>query len=219
MEDSPARLVVTRGPNIDEAYLLTQIEITLGRSAGNTIVLAAPEVSRRHAAIYTRGDQHILEDLGSTNGTFVNGRRLSERVILADSDKIQFGDSILMQYRGSTAPTQLVAAVPVVQQIIPPPPSISPSVPSAELPTPAPPLPAAPGDEFIVEPEPAEDTQRRWIIGCGCIPFIFMGLCVASLLALDAYQQGRLLYCGPLRPLFQILLGPFGFNPVCAAAF
>jgi hypothetical protein len=212
VEDTPARLVVTRGPNIDEAYPLTQTETTLGRSAGNTIVLAAPEVSRRHAVIFFRGDQHFLEDLGSTNGTFLNGRRLSERVVLADGDKIQFGDSILMQYRGPAAPTQVVIPASAVQEVVLPPPA----APTAEPPTPAPPLA---GDDFIVEPEPVDTSQRRWIIGCGCFPFLAMGLCLAALLALDAYQQGRLLYCGPLRPLFETLLGPFGFNPVCATAF
>jgi len=220
VEDVPARLVVTRGPQVNEEYNLTQVEVTLGRSAGNAIILAAPEISRRHAVIFFRGDRHHLEDLGSTNGTFVNGRRLSERVILADGDKIQFGESILMQYHSPGAPTQVVSLPPgqaaLVPESSPPPSAAVAAAPANEIPTPAPAAPIGPANEFIVEPDPQVASQKRWVLGCGCLPVVLLALCLGSLFVLDAYQQGSLLYCGPLRPFFEILLGPFGFNPLCA---
>lgn len=64
-------------------------QATVGR-AGNDIVLDNPQVSRHHAVVERAGGGHVLRDLGSTNGTFVNGRRIAERT-LAPGDIIQIG--------------------------------------------------------------------------------------------------------------------------------
>lgn len=216
MEDSPARLIVTRGPNINQQVALTRVEVTLGRSATNDVVLAAPEISRRHAVIFFRGDAHFLEDLGSTNGTFVNGNRLSERVRLNGDDIIQFGDSIVMRYEAAGASSP--APAPEPESVSHQAPTAVPAAVAAEIATP-PPAPAGEnGDDFILEPQPAA-SQRSWLLGCGCVPLLLAVLCLVSVFALDAYQGGRLLYCGALRPVFELLLGPFGFNPVCTAPF
>ncbi|MFB3817362.1 MAG: FHA domain-containing protein [Candidatus Methylomirabilales bacterium] len=62
-------------------------EVTVGRTPGNTILIENPGVSRRHAVIRLEGGRAILEDLGSANGTFVNGQRIS-RHELAEGDEI-----------------------------------------------------------------------------------------------------------------------------------
>jgi pSer/pThr/pTyr-binding forkhead associated (FHA) protein len=64
----------------------------IGREAGNDVVLdGGGSVSRQHAAIETAGGQATLSDLGSTNGTFVNGQRVSGPVVLSPGDSVMFG--------------------------------------------------------------------------------------------------------------------------------
>jgi pSer/pThr/pTyr-binding forkhead associated (FHA) protein len=62
-------------------------EVTVGRTPGNTILIENPGVSRRHAVIRLEAGRAVLEDLGSANGTFVNGQRVA-RHELAEGDEI-----------------------------------------------------------------------------------------------------------------------------------
>jgi ABC-type multidrug transport system ATPase subunit/pSer/pThr/pTyr-binding forkhead associated (FHA) protein len=63
---------------------------TIGRDPGNLVALDHPQVSRFHARLDRRGSQLVLRDLHSTNGTFVNGARIGERV-LREGDRVQLG--------------------------------------------------------------------------------------------------------------------------------
>ncbi|MCA9930833.1 MAG: FHA domain-containing protein, partial [Anaerolineales bacterium] len=87
-----ARLVIQRGPTPNQEYQLQGQQMNIGRSADNEIVINDAEVSRRHARILHRqdmsGSQFLLEDLGSTNGTFVNGLRCNTLTPLAEGDII-----------------------------------------------------------------------------------------------------------------------------------
>lgn len=65
-------------------------EVVLGRDAGCAVALAADDVSRRHARVAPDGDGHVVVDLGSTNGTFVNGERVAARR-LAAGDRLRVG--------------------------------------------------------------------------------------------------------------------------------
>jgi ABC-type multidrug transport system ATPase subunit/pSer/pThr/pTyr-binding forkhead associated (FHA) protein len=66
--------------------------VAVGRGAENDLVLDFPTVSTRHAAVISRGTGWRIEDLGSTNGTFVNGRRLEKPHDLRDGDIVRIGD-------------------------------------------------------------------------------------------------------------------------------
>ena len=77
-----AALVGVRVPLTDE--------VVLGRDPGCTVPLPAEDVSRRHARIAPEGDGHVVADLGSTNGTWVNGVEV-ERQRLAAGDRIRVG--------------------------------------------------------------------------------------------------------------------------------
>jgi len=66
-------------------------EITIGRSAECHWVIPSGAVSRRHAVLRRRGNELLVEDLGSSNGTMVNGERLSGARALRDQDKLQLG--------------------------------------------------------------------------------------------------------------------------------
>ena len=69
-------------------------EIIIGRSSDLDMVLVEDMVSRKHAKIATNGGQVIIQDLGSTNGTFVNGEKI-KRVRLREGDRILIGTSII----------------------------------------------------------------------------------------------------------------------------
>jgi pSer/pThr/pTyr-binding forkhead associated (FHA) protein len=70
-------------------------EVTrVGRGPDNELVLADPLVSGNHAEIRSSGDGYVLTDLGSRNGTFVRGERVTGSAPLADGDEIRFGDTV-----------------------------------------------------------------------------------------------------------------------------
>ncbi|MCC7109669.1 MAG: Flp pilus assembly complex ATPase component TadA [Deltaproteobacteria bacterium] len=72
-----------------------QNELTIGRVQGNDIVLPKGNISKRHSRIVLRDGKFIIVDLKSTNGTFVNGKRISSPQVLKDSDKVYIGDFTL----------------------------------------------------------------------------------------------------------------------------
>src|SRR5579872_2954906 len=74
-------------------------EILIGRSSDLDMVLVEDMVSRKHARIQTQADQIWIEDLGSTNGTFVNGEKI-KRARLKEGDRVLIGTSILKVIAG-----------------------------------------------------------------------------------------------------------------------
>jgi hypothetical protein len=90
--DEPAAAVLTLD---GKSRPLTKPEVVLGRSREADIRLADPNVSRKHAAIRRIGSAYWVADLGSTNGTLVNGRRVT-RHELEDGDRITLGSTELV---------------------------------------------------------------------------------------------------------------------------
>jgi hypothetical protein len=82
-------LLVVEGPNPGKRVFIDQPELTIGRDLRSSLVIEDRQVSRRHARIRLEGDQYILEDLNSRNGTFVNGQELGASHSLQDGDEIQ----------------------------------------------------------------------------------------------------------------------------------
>lgn len=92
------RLIVRRGPQPNQTYELTKDIVTLGRDITNDIVINDPEVSRHHLRITRVAEGYNLEDLGSTNGTFINGQRLSGVRFLNRGDMIGLGETVTLGY-------------------------------------------------------------------------------------------------------------------------
>lgn len=89
---TPTRIVGTQGAYAGVSFSIEADLITVGREAGNGIVLDQDStVSRRHAQFLKQGDTVFVEDLGSTNGTFVNGVRISAPTPVRPGDTVQFG--------------------------------------------------------------------------------------------------------------------------------
>src|SRR5438105_11790079 len=70
-------------------------EVTIGRVQGNDIILPKGNVSKRHSRIVLKDGKYIIVDLKSTNGTYVNGRKIMSPQVIKASDKIYIGDFIL----------------------------------------------------------------------------------------------------------------------------
>lgn len=90
------------GPDIGRRTPLTNVCYVVGRDASADLVIPRSTISRQHSRLMKReGSGWWVEDLGSTNGTFVNESRVSEERRLADGDQIRFGDTIFKFLSGS----------------------------------------------------------------------------------------------------------------------
>jgi pSer/pThr/pTyr-binding forkhead associated (FHA) protein len=76
--------------------------IQIGRAVDNDIVITSKRVSREHARIRQEGRKWLLEDLGSANGTFLNGERVLTPIELRDGDRIALGEIILIYHDPDT---------------------------------------------------------------------------------------------------------------------
>lgn len=92
----PTRLaIVSDGPEKGSVFSLGD-ELTVGRAAGCAVALPDDTfVSQLHARVYFKGEGYWVEDLGSTNGTLVNGRLLSGSQPLRKGDRVQVGRTVL----------------------------------------------------------------------------------------------------------------------------
>jgi hypothetical protein len=87
-----ARLEFILGPMANQTLPLTEDVTTIGSVAGNTVVLADPAVSRKHAGIRKIDSSYELADLGSTNGVYVNGHKVPKKT-LEPGDIIRVGNT------------------------------------------------------------------------------------------------------------------------------
>src|SRR5438034_11406757 len=83
-------------------------EVTIGRVQGNDIVLPKGNISKRHSRIVLKDGKFIIVDLKSTNGTFVNGKKISAPQVVRSSDKIYIGDFVLTVESGSVRSARAV---------------------------------------------------------------------------------------------------------------
>ncbi len=121
-------------------------EINVGRVQGNDLMLPKGNVSKRHARLHYRDGRFVVTDLKSTNGTYLNGRKISQPTIVREGDKIYVGDFVLR-----------IEAVPISQQAgllalqgkktpLPPDSGIDDPASGHSIPSPA--APDKPSDEF-----------------------------------------------------------------------
>jgi two-component system cell cycle response regulator len=92
-----AYLVVMAGSNVGEMYKIETDRIVMGRSDKADIRLLDDGISREHARIVKEAGQILVEDLGSTNGTYCNGERI-RRHALAEGDKILIGSTTILKF-------------------------------------------------------------------------------------------------------------------------
>jgi predicted component of type VI protein secretion system len=205
MAPQPFQLVMRSGPTPGKIFTLDRSELTIGRDTTNDIVINDAEVSRKHARILLQGGGFVLEDLGSTNGTFVDGQRLMGPHGLRPGELVMLGENISLSFEASQFDPNatVVASAPPMRESPQPvttreelPESLKPVAPPAYT---APPaysgqVPPGPVEEFEVPSAPVaarKSNTRTWILaGCGCLLLL---LCV---LAVGGYIFDSLnLYC------------------------
>lgn len=159
------QFVMRSGPTPGVTFPLEGEQLTIGRDSNNGVAINDAEVSRKHARMMFQGGKYVLEDLGSTNGTFVNGQRLAGPVVLKPGDVVSLGEQIVLMYDaiasdpGATVAVSRKAAQQMVQQ-----------APAYSAPAPAytPPPAAAPSAA------PKKSNTLPIFIGIGALLFICM---------------------------------------------
>ncbi|MFZ2097048.1 MAG: FHA domain-containing protein [Anaerolineales bacterium] len=219
MAGAQYRLVVRQGPIPGQVFELTKNEISVGRDISNDFVVNDAEVSRKHAQLTLEGDRYKIEDLNSTNGTYIDGQRLIGPHVLAIGEIIMFGDNVGVVFDGEpakpdvTLPEKLdlgmtpVAAIPAPEESYTPP---------MVLPTPeASNIPVLEESMPELTPEQEIETEKKpinsWLLaGCGCLLVIII-LLIALLVFIDQpWNPGGGLYC--VSP-FDIIFRSLGYCP------
>src|SRR4051812_31490005 len=88
-------IVISEKGGAERRELFDKHEINVGRVQGNDLMLPKGNVSKRHARLLFRDGRFIVTDLKSTNGTYVNGRKIAQATIVREGDKIYVGDFVL----------------------------------------------------------------------------------------------------------------------------
>lgn len=187
------QLVMKTGPAPGKIFSLEKTDIAIGREAGSDVYINDVEVSRQHARLTSQFGDYLLEDLESTNGTFVNGQRITGQRILKPGDTVFLGENVSLAYEDvpfdpNATQVSLVEPEQIEADVTGSPQEAQ--YPSAPPPTYAGQVPASPVDPLI----PEESRPRRtWLwAGLGCA-FILVCIAVASAFIFDALDM----YCVP----------------------
>jgi diguanylate cyclase (GGDEF)-like protein len=93
-----ALLLALSGPAVGQTYTIGPQSAVLGRGGGNEALIPDPEISRQHARIVLTDGGFMISDLGSVNGTFVNGVRIEAPTSLHEADRVQLGPLTVMKF-------------------------------------------------------------------------------------------------------------------------
>jgi len=116
------KLTITEKGGETNALSFDQNEVVIGRVQGNDIVLAKGNISKRHTKIDSSGGRLTVSDLHSTNGTYVNGRKIAEPTPVKGGDKIFVGDFLIVVDPGAPGESSAARRMPGPPPPPPPPP-------------------------------------------------------------------------------------------------
>ncbi|MDX9990628.1 MAG: FHA domain-containing protein [Anaerolineales bacterium] len=165
------QLVMHTGPTPGKTFPLDGDVLTIGREASNAVAINDAEVSRKHTQLVFQGGKYIITDLGSTNGTFVNGQRVTGQHVLQPGEIVSLGEQISLLYEvvAQVDPNATMISSAVRMPVAP--------VPAAAAPPPSQPrapqysgqIPASPEPEAAYYPPPAKKKGLP-------IPLIIVGI-------------------------------------------
>ena len=179
------QLVMRTGPNPGKTYPIDKDEITIGRDIGNDVVINDAEVSRHHARMVKQAGSYVLEDTGSTNGTFVNGQRLMGPHMLRPGELILLGENVGLVFEPAEIDVNATRASRPSVPSMPPSPVQSYTAPPAQPRMTAQPsysgtVPPGPAEEYEIEEE-EEKRSRTWLFaGCGCLVLLLLVVIVGA---------------------------------------
>jgi pSer/pThr/pTyr-binding forkhead associated (FHA) protein len=189
-------LTIIKGFNKGEVYLLEDDEIIIGRGEEHGIVLNIAEVSRSHAILTRAEEGYMIKDLGSTNGTFVDKKKIGGKYLLKPGDTIMLGDAIYLNYQADVDPEETLVTPRPDVVAVPEDTAVTPKPADREK---VPVLATTPqqkksAEESLTQDQVTEEKKSRtWLwAGIGCVVVVFF-LIVIGLIAFDYLN----LYCTP----------------------
>ena len=137
-------VVITEKGGAQRRIDFDKTEVTIGRVQGNDIILPKGNVSKRHSRIVLKDGRFIVVDLKSTNGTYVNGRKITSPLVVKSGDKVYVGDFII------TVEESAPGAIPVSGPV------------DMGQPAPGQPAPAGPAAPRLGSPAARRGPRPRW---------------------------------------------------------
>lgn len=169
------QFVMRSGPTPGATFSLEGDQLIIGRDSSSGVAINDAEVSRKHARLTFQGGKYVIEDLGSTNGTFVNGQRVVGGVVLKSGDVVSLGEQIVLMFEALSAdPGETVISARK----------------SASRPAPAPmPAPAAAPQQYYSTPAAAPAVAKPTnmlpiFIGIGAL--LLICVCAGALWYIDS---------------------------------
>jgi pSer/pThr/pTyr-binding forkhead associated (FHA) protein len=172
------QFVMRSGPTPGATFSLVGDQLIIGRDSSSGVAINDAEISRKHARLNFQGGKYVIEDLGSTNGTFVNGQRVVSPVVLKSGDVVSLGEQIVLMYEGlSGDPGETVMSRK----------SAMPRPAPAPVPAPAPaPQQYYPSAAPAAAPPPAARPANNMPIFIGVGALVLICLCAAALWYIDS---------------------------------
>jgi FHA domain len=166
------QFVMRSGPTPGATFSLEGDQLIVGRDSSSAVAINDAEISRKHARLMFQGGKYVLEDLGSTNGTFVNGQRVTSPVVLKSGDVVSFGEQIVLMYEALSADAG--ATMAASRRSVPPP-----------APAPVQAAPPPPQQYYTPPIQPVKKTNTTPIlIGVGVL--VVICLCAGALYYIDS---------------------------------
>jgi len=189
------QLIMRQGPTPGLTFDLVNPEIDIGRDTTNDFVINDAEVSRKHAILRLESGSYVIEDQGSTNGTFINGQRLMGPHSLGVGEEIMLGENVRLTFE-AVRPELAATIVGTMTEDIPP------AYPHEQKPAAqqmfvVPPQPAAspysaqqslPAEGELPQPADRKNSQFLWLTAaCGCLVIVAV-ICAAVVLVIEYFN-------------------------------
>lgn len=183
---SEFRMIVRTGPNPGTVFELTKEVSLIGRDVTNDVVVGDAEVSRQHSRITRTPGGYVLEDLGSTNGTFVNGERLVAPRVMNPGDLVALGETVSLTFDATSPEAAATVAQPAATA------EPAKKAPGAAAQPAAQAQPASPPISAEEASPPEKKGGKPWLLaGLGC--FVLVLFCGGFLWIMD-YFFPQILY-------------------------
>lgn len=198
------QFVMRTGSDQGKKYPLEDPEIVIGRDPASNLVINDVEVSRKHARLIWQESNYVIEDIGSTNGTFINGERLNSPFVLHGGETISLGENISLGFESTIDPdaTRMSATISAAHK------EDLTDQPAPEIQTPVSVGSIPEVDQEISKTEtPIREPikkrlDRRWVV---LIVIAIVLVCACSLLFIFLFNAPASFWCKVL---------PFIFNPL-----
>jgi pSer/pThr/pTyr-binding forkhead associated (FHA) protein len=197
------QFVMRSGPTPGKVFPLEGPEIIIGRDNTSSLMIEDAEVSRKHTRLVWQSLGYVIEDLGSTNGTFVDGQRLTTPYVLRGGESVSLGENIVLFYQSTTDldATVLSTSASAVKQAVAEAKATA-EAPKPEIPS-APPQPVptsvreaqsrpAPISPEPVQPVAPKKPRKSMVI----LLVVLLGLlCVCGFIAISLYRAPISFWC------------------------